>query len=317
MPNPNQVSARVDFQIIYTGPALEMGVMDVRDLAPALLSLSSLVEQINLRANGAEPPVKLRFKATERGSLIAHLFLETTWLQEVVAMFTGNEAQGLERIMNMLWGGGAATGLVGLFQLIKFLRGQPPARVEPATQSTVNVYNVSGDMITTHTTTLELATDQKARQEAARVVRPLEREGVDSLTIRRQQGETEAPILKEDLQAFDVQPVDNIPTEDTSTTLLQIVRPDLSDATPRWEVTDGTSKFNARVTDEAFAERVRSREITFGHNDAIRAELTRRQYRTDRGALRTDYEIIRVMNHYPGGIPSAQLPLFPEGPLTE
>lgn len=150
--------------------------------------------------------------------------------------------------------------------------------------SIVEVTNTFSSTVRTNSLTLQLATDTRVKQDVAWVVRSLEREGITSFVVRRQIGEAVArvPITQDDVPAFAVQASDNASTEDTSTTLLQIVRPDLSDATPRWEVTDGTSKFNARVTDDAFAERVRSREITFGHNDAIHVALTRRQYHMDR-----------------------------------
>ncbi|TGE24347.1 hypothetical protein E5K00_03790 [Hymenobacter aquaticus] len=306
-----QPPTHLGFQIIYDGPSLREGLMDTRDLAPALLALSNLVEQINHRLSHDNPPVHLHFRAAKRGSLTINLDLQTIVAQEATPLFAGNDTQSLGRILDVLWDSGHT---VGLFQLLKFLRGQAPQDVERTSLSTVTVYNAFGGKALTSALTLQLATDTRVKQDVARVVHPLEREGITSFVLRRQVGEaiTPVPITQEDVPAFAVQAPDNSPTEDTSTTLLQIVRPDLSDATPRWEVTDGTSKFNARVTDEVFAERVRTREVTFGHNDAIRAELTRRQYRTERGALRTEYEISRVLNHYPGGVPTAQLPLFEE-----
>lgn len=307
---PSQLT-RLGFQIIYDGPFLREGLMNTRDLAPALFALSNLVEQINHRLSTDNPPVQLHLRAAKRGSLTINLDLQTTALQKATPLFAGSDTHNLDRILDLLWDGG---NTVGLFQLLKFLGGQAPQEVERTSRSIVTVSNAFGGTVSTNSVTLQLATDTRIKQDIARVVRPLEREGITSFVLRRQVGVAAAtvPITEDDVPAFAVQGADNSPTEDTSTTLLQIVRPDLSDATPRWEVTDGTSKFNARVTDEPFAERVRTREITFGHNDAIRAELTRRQYRTDRGALRTEYEISRVLNHYPGGVPTAQLPLFPE-----
>lgn len=42
--------SRVSFRFQYAGSALEAGLMDVRDLAPALLSLGNLCEQEAKRA---------------------------------------------------------------------------------------------------------------------------------------------------------------------------------------------------------------------------------------------------------------------------
>ncbi|MBT9395347.1 hypothetical protein KLP40_19425 [Hymenobacter sp. NST-14] len=309
---PTAQPTRLGFQIIYDGPSLREGLMDTRDLAPALLALSNLVEQINHRLSHDNPPVHLHFRAAKRGSLTINLDLQTTAASaDAMPLFAGTDTSTLSRILDILWDGGHT---LGLFQLLKFLGGQAPQETERTSMSSVQVSNAFGSTVRTSPLVLQLATDARIKQDVARVVRPLEREGITSFVVRRQVGEAAAPvpITEDDVPAFAVQATDSGPTEDTSTTLLQIVRPDLSDATPRWEVTDGTSKFNARVTDESFAERVRTREVTFGHNDAIRAELTRRQYRTDRGALRTEYGISRVLNHYPGGVPSAQLPLFEE-----
>jgi len=284
--------------------------MDVRDLAPALLALSSLIDHINNRVNGADKPVTMKFKSTSKGSLIADLQLATTWVQDVVGLFSSTKADHLRLIMDTLWGGGAATGLTGLFYLIKFLKGQPAARVEPGpTSTTINVFNIQGDYITTSVATLELAQEPKTLLEAGKVVKPLEKEGVDSFAIMNTGEKPEAMITKEDLPAFLPEKAEQ-PAEDTSIILLQLVHADVTDSNAKWRFTDGNGKFYATIKDEEFMMRFRNREFTVGHNDALRVELVRRQ-NVSNGKLRTDNEILRVLNYYSGGVPPVQgkLPL--------
>lgn len=227
---PATPSTRLGFQIIYDGPALRDGLMSINDLAPALLALGHLVEQVNHRLNSDNPPVQLQFRGAKRGSLIINLDLQTTAVQQASPLFGTYETESLTRILDTLWDGGHT---VGLFQLLKFLRGQAPQEVERTSLSTVTVHNAFGGKVQTSPVALQLATDTRAKQDVARVVRPLEQEGITSFILRRQVGEGVAPvpITQEDVPAFAVQATDSGPTEDTSTTLLQIVRPDLYEAT--------------------------------------------------------------------------------------
>jgi hypothetical protein len=313
--NSAQVSRSADFQIVYDGPALESGAMDVRDLAPALLALSSLIDLINLRVNGSDRPVNMQFKSTSQGSLVAHLQLASTWFQDVASLFTSVEGQNLKLIMDTLWGGGLLGGGIyavkGIFHVIRFLKGSPPTRVEQGPGNTIVIYNITNNNITTNLGTLELAQDARIKLEAAKVVRPLEKEGVDSFVVSRGEERSEEPIVKEDLPAFSPEHALLTIPEDVSVVLLQLVQADVTGSNAKWRFTDGNGRFDAVITDEAFMTRFRDREFTVGHNDALRVELVRRQSISEAGKIKTDNEIRRVLNYYGGGVPPAQgaLPL--------
>ena len=305
--SPLPVSSKADFQIVYDGPALESGAMDVRDLAPALLALSSLIDQINTKVNGADKPVTMRFRNTERGSLIAHLDLATTWVQDVVSLFTSTEGQNFKLIMDTLWGGGllggGAMAVKGIFQVIKFLKGAPPAQIaQGPSGNTIIIYNIAGDQIVTNVVTLELSQDARIKNEAAKVVRPLEKPGVDSFAIRSEQQVDGPTITKDDLAAFSPDRTHLVPEDDVSVIILQVIHPDLTDSN-LWRFTDGNGKFNATISDEEFMGRFRNRVLKVGHNDALRVELVKRQSFTEANKLKTEYEIRRVLDYYEGGPP--------------
>jgi hypothetical protein len=307
--NSTQVASKADFKIVYDGPALVSGAMDVRDLAPALLALSSLIDIINTRVNGSDKPVTMRFKSTSEGSLIAHLDLVTTWVQQAVALFTSTEGQNFKLIMDTLWGGGVfgggAIAVKGIFQVVKFLKGGTAAKVEAGpTAGTINIYNISGDFITTNIATLELSQDPRVKSEAAKVVRPLEKDGVDSFAIRGERATDDSSIKKEDLVAFLPERADTAADENTSIIILQIVHPDLQDSN-RWRFTDGNSPFTAVITDEVFMTRFRNKAFKVGHNDALKVVLVKRQSFTENHRLKTDYEVRRVVEYYDGGEPAS------------
>lgn len=61
------------FIVSFDGPAVSEGRIDVRDLAPALLSLGRLIDAANTAVNGDKVPIKIEAKALSTGSFEVHL----------------------------------------------------------------------------------------------------------------------------------------------------------------------------------------------------------------------------------------------------
>ena len=59
---------KTGFVVSFHGPGVEAGRIDVRDLAPALLSLGRLIDAANLAVFGEKQPIRLDAKAVSEGS---------------------------------------------------------------------------------------------------------------------------------------------------------------------------------------------------------------------------------------------------------
>lgn len=78
------------FKIAYDGEALRDHSMNVRDLAPALLSLGKLFDAANLALNGDKATVNLQVKAHSAGSFEVALELFQSWGAQVSHFLAGD-----------------------------------------------------------------------------------------------------------------------------------------------------------------------------------------------------------------------------------
>lgn len=67
--------AELAFDLRYDGEALELHEMDVRDLAPALLSAADLFQGANEILHPLDPPVSVNVRALSEGSFLIQLKL--------------------------------------------------------------------------------------------------------------------------------------------------------------------------------------------------------------------------------------------------
>src|SRR5664280_1129809 len=104
------IADSLDFGIEYDGPVLTNHEMDVRDLAPALLSVGNLFQTLNRRIHPADPEVQVNIRATEEGSFLVQLKL----LYDHTANVLGNRG--------LIEGEGLAGLISGLVALINYLR---------------------------------------------------------------------------------------------------------------------------------------------------------------------------------------------------
>ena len=106
--------SHADIALIYEGPAVESGVMDVRDLAPALLAFGNLVEATNRVVNGENAAAKVQVRTVGAGSFAIGLDVSVAFIQSVRDLLVGPDATAAANIITILTGtfvtGGGVSG---------------------------------------------------------------------------------------------------------------------------------------------------------------------------------------------------------------
>ena len=182
------MDTKIHTRIKFNGPALQNKSMDVAYLAPSLLALSSLIRDVNAYANGDRAGVKVLINADlDQKCFELNIELaQTIWNQAKSLLIDDNivTAKELGEWVGIILGGGG--GGIGLFQLIKRLKGTQPQSIEEIkgddgrsrTRITITenaepvvivnpVYNIYSNTVT--------------RNKAVRFLEPLRQEGYDSV----------------------------------------------------------------------------------------------------------------------------------------
>jgi hypothetical protein len=135
------------FRIVYDGPALQENTMDVRDLAPALLAMGSVLEEANYAINGERAKVSVQVKASfQTGCFGIDLDVIQSLVNQFKDLFATHAIASAKELLDLLGIGAydAAKGVAvagggGLLALIKWLRGRRPTGVELMDNGTVKV----------------------------------------------------------------------------------------------------------------------------------------------------------------------------------
>jgi hypothetical protein len=292
------MSSSVHFSIKYDGPALAGHQMDVRELAPALIALSDLLETANREAFPDAPPVRVNVQGNFRsGSFGVDLIAVQHIGQQIASILTGETVTSIANLVALLTAIGILGG-DGLIGLIKWLRGRKPSTVKYKDNSVIFELRFEEHVETFETdlVTGRLYQSRIVRQTLAKVVKPLEREGIDLFASGRD-GKTESVITKEEVQAFenaqaDAEVASNILAEGV---LLQIESAVFKDGN-KWRFNDGAASFYAEIADEQFLGRVSSGAERFGKGDVLVVDLRRIQTISDTG-LKLEYIIEAVKDH--------------------
>ena len=149
---------------------------------------------------------------------------------------------------------------------------------------------------TTDLATGKLYQTRIVRQSLARVLRPLETEGIDTFSCG-QNNQTSCTVQASEQAWFAAaaEEADVVSDIILQNSVLQVESAVFRDGN-KWRFHDGASAFYAEVTDHAFISSVNAGTERFGKGDILIANLRRVQMMTDNG-LKTEYTVEKVIEH--------------------
>ncbi len=293
-----------NFSLIFEGPAVENGEIDVQDLAPSLMALGELLQAANAELNGERARVAVKLRATRKGSfevdlsVVQSLAAQAVTLLDALAGHKDGIAAANELADVILKVGGTVVGTGGgLLALLKWLRGRKPDKIEPRAGE-VHVH-LGDTVFVTNNQTILLAENRIVREQARKVVAVLEKDGIDRIATRRD-GPEKLTIERAEVSYFDIPDGTEETLEDSEREMwLQIDSLSFKEGN-KWRLTDGGEPFFASVEDIDFLNKIAKGEVSFSKADDLHCLIHERQSRTSKGQLRKDRTIIRVIEHRPG-----------------
>ena len=278
-----------EFDIAYDGPALADGRMNVRDLAQAMMAVGSLFESTNELLNGDRAAVNINVRATSTGSF--HILFEIVQNSGVNSI--SDVLSTANQIVTLIIGGG--TIAVGLFALVKWLRGRNP-KIEQINEGMFRLTLENGETYDVPLELLRMYQDATVRTALAGTVRPVKEGGIDVFEIR-EKDEVVLEVTKSDVEFFDAPQLQELILDETRTQAFSIISLAFREGN-KWRLTDGQSTFSVSMTDKDFQHRVDNNELAFAKGDVLVCDMRTIQWQTIQG-LKTEYEIVSVNRHLP------------------
>lgn len=285
------------FRIVYDGPALDTHEMDVRDLAPALLSLSDALEEAGKTIYGKERKISVKVNASfKAGSFGVDLIAQSASItNQIISVFSGTNASAACNIISLV-GFGILTGeksYKGLIQLIKWIGPKKINRIEPTIDGRSKIFiDEESEVYENHV--VDLYRNKKIRKSLENVIaKPLERDGIDSFAVTIDNGRSFIEVSKEESYFFKVNHTEeSIISQSISEKALQPLDISFREG-HKWYFSDGGSPFQAEVSDTTFLEAIDEQSVAFAKGDLLLVDLKVTQFLVEKG-IKTSYEIVRV-----------------------
>jgi hypothetical protein len=251
-----EVTKHVRTTIRYDGPALAGHEMDVQDLAPALLALADLIQIANQKFNGGHASMKVLVNAdVEQKCFMIDISLVQTFLEQARGLLGTDGVKTAKDIAE--WVGILSGGALGLFQLMKFLRNarqnEQPLQIQNTGDGNITIVG-NGNTIVVPRQVFQLAQEPRAVEKAKGVVKPLEKEGYDSLAFLEGEKSVVEFSKEEATEIGDMpsQPLTDMPSESVSQIRGQVrIKSAQYEGNAQWALLWNGRPINAEMVDKA------------------------------------------------------------------
>ncbi len=283
------------FKLVYDGDAVRFGEMDVADLAPALLAMGQLLRSAGRLVYGEEAATRVRVKTMRDGSFEVWLNLGVHSVSSAWHAYShSSEAQAAATLLGAI----GITAKDGALAVIRFLRGKHPRRIDPKAPGIVEIEGADGTVIEVPDIAMRLALDPAIRSALEKIISdPLSQEGIDTVILG--DNSTAQKIEKSEASYFSaLSDVDDSEFVARQTKMFSITTLSFKPGS-KWRLNDGHGNKAVVVSDEEFIGRIERSEEAFSKGDLLVCEVVERSFRTQTGAFKSEYEIVKVLEHRP------------------
>jgi hypothetical protein len=283
-------------EIGYDGEAVRGGLMDVQELAPALLALGDLLQESHMLLNEGHGRLRTHVKSDFRtGSFEVNLHLVQDLADQAAFLFKHQKPWTASDICKII-GLSAGTG-TSLIAFIKWLRNRS-IKASTIIQSGDIKIETDGEFDSIEATpeVVRLAKNRKIRMSLIAFLKPLKSNGFE-VVYTKEHGKEIERIEKPQLPSFEVPAQPEQELVDTTTELaVNLIEISFEEGL-KWKLSDGENRFNAVVIDENFQKEIDAGK-KFSKNDILVVEIRTRQISTGDG-IKNQHEILRVIKHIP------------------
>lgn len=286
------------FHVVYDGKALEEHLMDVRDLAPAMMAISDLLTHANKEINGDKLEIQLNVKANFKTGCFGIEFVEhLSWVNQIKDLLVGPAATALANasgILGLVGFFGGAT--VGVIQIYKKLKGKPPVKIEE-TVDNAKVFYSETEYLEVDKRALRLYRSKVIASDIEKMLEPLSKDGIDSFYVVKEMLDENVELFidKKEVEYFKFQDIDDHLSESITETFLQIESISFKEKN-KWRFNNGGSTIHASISDEAFLQKIDSGLLRFGKGDLLKVKLKTIQFLAHT-KLKTEFEVVEVIEH--------------------
>jgi len=282
-------------RITFDGAALVSHEMDARDLAPALLAMSDLLEASVSALYGNSAKAQVNVKGSfKTGSFNIDFSTIVDFATAVKDFFSGNTANATATAITI----GGLLGFSckkGLAHVLKWVRGRKITKIEALNNGKVNLF-VDDEWIEVEEKVLDLLRNIPVREAFDKLTSPLDREGIDIFSVGNEE-EIFFFAEKKDRASF-LLPEDKEAIENTFVMGYSIVSPSFKEDN-KWRLSDGNNVISVKVLDDAFIKKIDDCEIAFSKGDFLLCKVIAKQWQTAKGA-KTEYEVLEVIEYRSG-----------------
>ncbi len=294
-------SKRAEFYVCYDGPTLASNEMDIRELAPALLAISKIVEEANNLLNEGKTKVTVNVNASfQKGSFGIELNVVQSFLSQINDFFNSSSVITGTQILAYLSFCGIDGKVLfnGLLQVLDKIKGRPIKNIETLTDGNIKL-SFADDTVDITPQVMKLLENRIIRENLERAVKvPLEKEGFNSFAIRGENQIDSFVITKEqkDWYRCPLLGKEEELDEKTFTEKLQIVNLPFQDDN-KWRFTDGNNTFFAVMEDLEFLRKINDDEIAFSKGDILEAQIHKKTWLDIEGKMKSEYRILQILSH--------------------